>query len=164
MVLSKYVVQPPSTDLRRYLDAEFRKIQRSIDSVVQAMLGDIDMADIEAGIWTPNVAGLGGAGVATYTAREGFYYRIGKLVFACYSFTTSAHTGAGQITITNFPFKARTLLASHMTGAVYSSTHAAVAALLGVNSTLMQFYAVSGAAVNIAAAMNFAGSICYVTD
>jgi hypothetical protein len=60
--------------------------------------------DYEDGTWSPTVVGSTSAGVATYTIRTGRYVKIGKLIFISVRLGWSAHTGTGNLQISNLPF------------------------------------------------------------
>ena len=60
--------------------------------------------DYEEGQWTPEYAGTTTAGVGTYTFQEGSYIKVGNLVTVNGYFRSTAHTGTGNITISNLPF------------------------------------------------------------
>ena len=60
--------------------------------------------DYEEGTFLPNVVGLTSAGTATYTSREGYYTKIGRMVFVFMNLRWSAHTGTGDLAINNMPF------------------------------------------------------------
>lgn len=53
--------------------------------------------------WTPIVAGSSSAGVGTYTTQSGYYTYIGNMIFVQAHIDWSAHTGTGNMTITNLP-------------------------------------------------------------
>ncbi len=60
--------------------------------------------DYEEGTFLPNVVGLTSAGTATYTSREGYYTKIGRMVFVFMNIRWSGHTGTGDLAINNMPF------------------------------------------------------------
>jgi hypothetical protein len=60
--------------------------------------------DYEEGTFLPNVIGGDTAGEATYTSREGYYTKIGRMVFVFMNLRWSNHTGSGTIHINNLPF------------------------------------------------------------
>lgn len=62
---------------------------------------------IDAGSWTPVIAGSTAAGVGTYTTQAGTYTRIANLVFIAGTVTWTAHTGTGNMLITGLPFTSR---------------------------------------------------------
>lgn len=57
--------------------------------------------------WTPVIAGATTAGVGTYTAQNGYYTRIGNMIFLQMHVAWSAHTGTGNMTVTGLPFSSR---------------------------------------------------------
>ena len=62
---------------------------------------------IEEGLWVPVAAGSTGAGSATYSAQAGRYTRVGsQITIWWYVFTSSTHSGSGNLRITNLPYAA----------------------------------------------------------
>ena len=60
--------------------------------------------DYEEGTWTPVIRGETTAGTGTYTIQQGRYTKVGRLVtLEVYIFWT-AHTGTGDMEISNLPF------------------------------------------------------------
>lgn len=57
----------------------------------------------ESGSWIPVLRGFTTAGVGTYTVQEGYYQKIGKLVFVRARVDWTAHTGTGEMRF-NLPF------------------------------------------------------------
>jgi hypothetical protein len=57
--------------------------------------------------FTPTIIGTTTAGVGTYTSQGGYYYAIGKLVFIQIVLTWTAHTGTGNMRVSNLPFTLR---------------------------------------------------------
>lgn len=87
MALTKYVAQTPpasTRDLSRYLDAEFRKIQRVTEVVDGIQTGILEELANIAGWedYTPVITLVGGAGntVPVYTIHSGRWTRTGNLV------------------------------------------------------------------------------------
>lgn len=54
--------------------------------------------------FVPTVSGTVTAGVGTYTNQTGYWSRIGNLVFITLNIIWTAHTGSGDILISNLPF------------------------------------------------------------
>lgn len=102
--LSKYVKQPVNGDLSRYTDAELRKIE-SVFSVLTQRIDALETLTAQnQGTWNPTIEGSGSSGVGTYTLRDGFYMKQGKLVVCLGRLEWSAHTGTGNVVLTTFPF------------------------------------------------------------
>lgn len=57
-----------------------------------------------SGTFTPTIEGSSSAGTGTYNTQEGWYTRVGKLVFFAIDISWSAHTGTGNIVVAGFPF------------------------------------------------------------
>lgn len=55
----------------------------------------------------PAISGSTSAGTATYSVRSGWYTKINTLIYVVGSLTWSAHTGTGNMLISNLPFKVR---------------------------------------------------------
>lgn len=64
---------------------------------------------LEQQSWSPTIIGGTSAGVGTYTIQQGYYNRIGSMIFATVSLTWTAHTGTGDMYVGNFPFSAKNL-------------------------------------------------------
>lgn len=64
--------------------------------------------DYEEGVWTPSLSFVTPGNLAvTYAIRNGFYTKIGRMVFISYQITTSAFTfttAAGNLIVTGLPF------------------------------------------------------------
>lgn len=60
--------------------------------------------DYEEGTWTPTVRGTTIAGAVTYSFQQGRYTKMGNLVFIELTVSWTAHSGTGQLQISNFPF------------------------------------------------------------
>jgi hypothetical protein len=60
--------------------------------------------DYEEGTFTPTISGQTTAGVGTYTSQTGLYTKVGSLVTVQIFLAITAHTGTGNILITNLPF------------------------------------------------------------
>lgn len=68
---------------------------------------------IDQGSWTPTISGSTVAGAGTYTVQNGLYTRIANLVFLSGTVTWTAHTGTGNMLITNLPFTSRNVAGYH---------------------------------------------------
>jgi hypothetical protein len=102
--LSKYIKQPVSGDLSRYTDSELRKIE-SVFSVLTQRIDALEaLTEQTTGTFNPTIEGSGASGVGTYSVRDGFYMKQGKLVVCLGRIQWSAHTGTGNIVLTTFPF------------------------------------------------------------
>jgi hypothetical protein len=51
--------------------------------------------DYEEGTWTPTIVGGSFTGTGTYSVQEGFYRKVGQLVFVSAYMVWTAHTGTG---------------------------------------------------------------------
>jgi len=60
--------------------------------------------DYKEGTFTPTIAGTTSAGTGTYSIQTGFYTKIGNTVFFRLRIDWSAHTGTGNMIISNLPF------------------------------------------------------------
>lgn len=69
-------------------------------------------ADYETGTWTPTLQGTTAAGAQTYNSQDGFYRKIGDLVFAFFQINlnalgTGVNAPSGNAQIAGLPFAAR---------------------------------------------------------
>jgi hypothetical protein len=60
--------------------------------------------DYEEGTWTPIITGASTAGTGTYTLQLGRYTKVGRLVTLEVYILWTAHTGTGNMQISNLPF------------------------------------------------------------
>jgi hypothetical protein len=102
--LSKYVKQPVNGDLTRYTDAELRKIESVFSTLSQRIEALETLTEQITGTFDPEIAGTAAAGVATYTVRDGFYMKQGRLVVCLGRAEWNAHTGTGNVTLKGLPF------------------------------------------------------------
>jgi hypothetical protein len=75
-----------------------------------AAIGSTDpntLDDYEEGTFTPIVSGTATAGAGTYTAQAGYYTKVGNLVRIYLQVKWTAHTGAGDVSI-SLPFQVAT--------------------------------------------------------
>ncbi len=72
---------------------------------------DSNNMPIESGTFTPTIQGDATAGNNSYSEQNGYYYKVGKLVFAHGKITMSAKDGAisGSIYIAGLPFTTKTV-------------------------------------------------------
>ncbi len=67
--------------------------------------GGIGIANYaDNGTWTPTLTGGSAAGTTTYTIQNGYYTRIGNMVFATARITYTAATGTGNLILGGLPF------------------------------------------------------------
>jgi len=78
-------------------------IDFSITSHPAGMTSEL-LADYEEGTFTPTISGTTTAGTGTYIAQAGVYTKIGRQVTTYGRVRISAHTGTGNMLITNLPF------------------------------------------------------------
>jgi len=57
--------------------------------------------------WTPTMSGSTTAGTGTYTLQFGRYTKIGAMVFINCNISWTAHTGTGNLLLSNLPFTVR---------------------------------------------------------
>lgn len=69
--------------------------------------GNALSAYTEQTAWSPTIIGGTVAGAGTYTAQNGYYTRIGNMIFASCVVIWTAHTGTGDMLLGNLPFAAR---------------------------------------------------------
>ena len=68
--------------------------------------------DYEEGTFTPTMFGSSTAGTTTYTHQEGFYAKVGRIVFIQVDVRWTNATGTGFLHIGGFPFTARDINAN----------------------------------------------------
>ena len=108
--------------------------------------------DYEEGSWTPNYGTTGTAPSMTYANRNGYYIKIGKMVFISFVIeaATVSSTGTGFANITGLPFTASTLNDSGFSAisvgfsANWASSQAPINALVfGGNTFVRPYYMTS---------------------
>lgn len=62
------------------------------------------MSAYATGTFTPTIFGGSTAGTTTYSVQNGYYVKVGKLVWITASVTWTAQTGTGSINVGNLPF------------------------------------------------------------
>lgn len=133
------------------------------------------LANYAVGTWTPTLVGQSTAGTTTYTVQNGYYTRIGNIVFIMGVVVTSAATGTGNILLGGLPFTIKNQTNGVPVGAILSasaagltwpasSTSLCVQGL--VNTTTANIFSSgsggTGAAVQIAnTSMNFQFNLMY---
>lgn len=63
--------------------------------------------------FTPTIVGTSAAGAGTYTKQQGYYQRIGHLIFVKGYLTWTAHTGTGNMDVGGLPVTSDDLTDSH---------------------------------------------------
>lgn len=114
--------------------------------------------DYEEGNFSPTVAGTTAAGSGTYSVNIGRYTKIGNRVFYMINLTWTAHTGTGNLYVTNLPFIVANVTNGIHTAAVRCSNLALTAnnvlaaytSPVSVNITLEQQPVGGGAATSVA--------------
>lgn len=83
---------------------------KSCPSGILIGTSNVLMSDYNDGVtWTPTVSGSTSAGTGTYTTQFGVYSQVGNLIFATAKIIWTAHTGTGNLLITDLPFNVRNL-------------------------------------------------------
>lgn len=62
------------------------------------------LSDYEEGTFTPTIVGSTTAGVGTYSVQTGSYTKVGNRVYFNAYLTWTAHTGTGNMRVSNLPF------------------------------------------------------------
>ena len=136
--------------------------------------------DYEEGTWTPNYGTTGTAPSMTYANRNGYYIKIGKMVFISFVIeaATVSSTGTGSANITGLPFTASTLNDSGFSAiavgysANWASSQAPINALVFKGSTYIRPYYMTaiGANKTDSTSAGYGNSVivymagCYYTD
>ncbi len=63
----------------------------------------------EVTTWSPTISGSTTAGTGTYSTFNGYYHTIGNIILLQGLVTVTAHTGTGNLLLTNFPKTVRNL-------------------------------------------------------
>lgn len=74
---------------------------------------------VDKGTFTPTLIGGSTAGSTTYSNQNGYYTRIGNLVFVTADIAISAATGTGAVTLGNLPFTINNQTNGYVNGAVF---------------------------------------------
>jgi len=83
--------------------------------------GGVHGLEVEGGMWTPELKGLGVPGTFTYAIQIGKYYKVGKRVFIHAKIRITSWSGAtGNLDVLGLPF------ASNDNYAVYFDRHAGI--------------------------------------
>jgi hypothetical protein len=104
-----------------------------------------NLNDYEEGTFTPTVIGTTTAGVGTYTAQNGYYTKIGNLVYFHIYIVVTSHTGTGLIRVSGLPFTAANKAQAFSIGSVrygnltLPANTIQIASVVVVNSTLLGF-------------------------
>lgn len=131
--------------------------QVSFPSTQNASADPNTLDDYEEGTFTPTMSGTTTAGTGTYSVQTGLYTKIGNLVHVAARCTWSAHTGTGNLQMSDLPFAVSTLavpVTILTNGIAYTGMLQAFAA--GTNIPLQQ---VSEAGARTAIAMDTAGDL-----
>lgn len=98
--------------------------------------------DYEEGTFTPTIVGSTTAGAGTYTSQVGRYTKVGNRVHYNIVLAWTAHTGAGDMSISGLPFTSSAVANNQQTGSVFHSdlSYTAgnqVSAVVNVGSTII---------------------------
>lgn len=99
--------------------------------------------DYEEGTFSPTVIGTTTAGTVTYVVREGFYTKIGNVVYYSIQLSWTGGTGTGNLAVGNLPFISK-IQANYMMGNVQAGSGLTVsankfaAAQVNPNTTIMR--------------------------
>ena len=103
--------------------------------------------DYEEGVWYPVIATQNGNTNATYTYNQGYYTKIGRIVYAsAYVAWTGATNHSGYIYFNNFPFSSANLSQLNQVGTVmmhslpFPSNHTDACLYMGSNSPGTNLY------------------------
>jgi len=117
------------------------------------------------GTWTPVISGSTVAGAGTYTVQNGRYTRIANLVFLSGSVTWTAHTGTGNMLLTNLPFTSRNVAGYHydllaiLSSIVLPAGAVEINAEILANSTTLILEATRNNNTNLAVGMDNSGTV-----
>ena len=113
--------------------------------------------------FTPQIDGTTAAGIGTYTAQVGTYTKVGNRVFFTVYLAWSAHTGTGNMQVSNLPFTASAFASTHPVAMSWDGlTFSGViptAAVLNATKIIRLYNAPASGAANALLAMDTAASI-----
>jgi len=114
--------------------------------------------DYEEGAWAPTVAGAATAGSVAYSYQNGYYTKIGRLVYVWFDLEVSSFSGgAGGLTITSFPFPAANLTNGFPTfqpwavASAYASTYTTPTGIINPNGSVLNLYSTDDEHANFSA-------------
>lgn len=119
--------------------------------------------DYEEGTFTPTIVGTTSAGTGTYTNQIGRYTKIGDRVTFTIYLNWTAHTGTGNIRVSNLPFTSTSATGSFHAASIYADgipfTGPWLQAYVDVNSTNIGMGQMTAAGVVSGISMDSAGDI-----
>ena len=122
-----------------------------------------ELDDYEEGTFTPTIVGTTSAGTGTYTNQIGRYTKIGNRVSFTIYLNWTAHTGTGNIRVSNLPFTSTSATGSFHAASIYADgipfTGPWLQAYVGVNSTNIGMGQMTAAGVVSGIPMDSAGDI-----
>jgi len=114
--------------------------------------------DYEEGSWTPVVAGATTAGTVAYSSRDGYYTKIGRLLYVWFDVDVSSFSGgSGSLTITGFPFSSANSTNFYPTfqpwfvASAYASTYTTPTGSINPNTSVLILYSTDDGHANFAA-------------
>jgi hypothetical protein len=132
----------------------------SFPATQAASAGANDLDDYEEGTFTPITQGAGSAGTGTYSTQNGWYTKIGQMVYFSLRVQTTAHTGTGDIRVGGLPFTAQNITSGNagfcsilLDSYTVTAGHVVTAGYVIPNDTKLTFYSVAtggGATTNVA--------------
>lgn len=125
------------------------------------------MPDYNDGVsWTPTVSGSTSAGLGTYTTQVGYYNVVGNLIFATAQIVWTAHTGTGNLLVTNLPFTCRNLanynpesIVNTINIALPEGTNRTAIGSMQPNTTTVDVQVTQNAGANVAVALSASGEV-----
>jgi hypothetical protein len=116
--------------------------------------------DYEEGTFTPITSGGTSAGTGTYSTQNGWYTKIGQMVYFSLRVQTTAHTGTGDVRIGGLPFTSQNVAVGNagfcsvlLDSYSLTAGHVVTAAYIIPNDTKLTMYSVAtggGATANVA--------------
>jgi len=89
----------------------------TIDSTTDQLGTDSSGFSYETGTWTPEMFGASTAGVTTYNSQNGYYTKIGNMVFCGGTIDVASSTGTGYLAI-SLPFTVKNQTGGNFRGSV----------------------------------------------
>lgn len=127
--------------------------------IERARAGAFDTFYTPETAYTPTYLGASTAGTTTYTTQEGYYYRIGDIIFAQLNLTWTNATGTGFVRLGGLPYAASRTIAFPAWVNNLTFANGSIQGLLQAGNALAQLYSPASNVANTELTMEVAGSI-----
>lgn len=99
---TRYLISQTETVIRNRPGSVWSGLKFPATQTIVANVNTLD--DYKEGTWSPTLIGTTIAGAGTYSVRSGLYTKIGNVVTFRINLTWSAHTGTGDLRISDLPY------------------------------------------------------------